>query len=679
MNKLSKIIFASASMFLGVVTACSLTACNPKKDTANNNTSTNSAANDVTLELPDTPFKYSYGLSKAIIEENIRNNVRTNGTITISGVNDSIGTHSITIVATKDGKSVSKSATLIIADDALTFTISNYVFTFEYGVTAATIESTIKASCSTNGALTVTGIDTSLGVHTVTVFAVKGNKSSSKTITVKILEGDVTLDISKDVFTFDYGVTAATIESTIKASCSSNGSISIYGIETTAGTHTVTVFAVKGNKSVNQTVVVKIIEDDVTLDISKDEFTFEYGVTAATIESTIKASCSSNGSISIYGIETTAGTHTVTVFAVKGNKSVNQTVTVKIVEDDVILDISKDVFEFEYETTANQIKNEILKYTSSNGTISFSDFSIGKAGSQTVVVYATKGNKSAFTTVTINIKEEVVINFEIAKTSYEFPYGKSSEFIKETISSQITTNGTIAFRNIPSSAGTYNVIVDSILGNKLVSKNVSVTIKNSSSVALDFTKTDFEFLYGQTVDEMITEIAKYTISNGTLEISSYFTNCGSGTFSITAKYNGNSTTKNINVTINPDKSKLKLTYISTTNSTSKLTIRLTVENNTGKDIDEFTFLVLIHDGTYGRGFFGKTVKFPINYGTSTTLKNGETNVLSLYTNYNSNFVIKRIEDYEFSSSDITGYDYDYLHGVSSFSWKWIIGDIVFTD
>ena len=645
---------------------------------------------NLVFDISKSSFEFDTTATISDIKSEIEKYVTTNGTLSYSTIEaGKTGTQTILVTSFLGSKGKSLSVTINIKEKEtdLVLNITKTSFEFDATATISDIKTEIEKYVTTNGTLSYSTIEAgTIGTQTIFVTSSLGLKSKSLSITINIKgpESNLVFDISKSSFEFDTTATVSDIKTEIEKYVTTNGTLSYSAIEAgKTGTQTIFVTSSLGlkSKSLSITINIKGPESNLVFDISKSSFEFDTTATVSDIKTEIEKYVTTNGTLSYSAIEAgKTGTQTIFVTSSLGLKSKSSSVTINIKDNtELVLEISKTSFNFIFEATVSDIKSEIEKYVTTNGTLSYSTIEVGKAGEQIVVIYATKGNNTVFKTVKINIDEEIIVNLNISKTEFEFPLGVSLSNIKEYISSFITTNGTVAFRNLSTSVGSYNVIVDSIIEHKIVSKNISVSIKGNDDVALELKKTSFEFLYGATAEDMILEIADYAITNGSLEIINMPTECGTHNVVLKAVNNGKESTKTISITINPNSKGLNFTKIATKYSSTELKIEVTIVNNTGKEISGVGFNILIHDGTYVRAAFSKDLEFPITYGSSQTLKNGETNVISLVLKYNSNFKAVPISSYIDGSVSTAGYDYNWISSVSSYSWRYSYSGLVYKD
>ena len=585
----------------------------------------------------------------------------------------------------------------------ITLNFSKDEFVFDYGVTADQIKNEIRNNITTDAtSFEIYNVFTTPGSYSAKIIATKEGKTITKFIKVTIgpkpeeSSSDViTISLSKTYFTFDYGVTEIQIENTIKNCVTSNASsIVIANISTDVGTYNAKVIGYKGGSSETRFVTVKIngipaessseIQqssasslEQITLSLTKNTFSFDYGVTEEQIKDEIAKYVVTNADyIDIDDVSTSVGSYNATVYAFKNGNYSTKIVTVEIKVNntqDLYLNITKDSFEFEYEATASEIKTEIEKYVSTNGTLSYSYFETGKAGEQTVVVYSTKGSKSSFKTVTINIKEEVIINLNVSKTYFEFVYGTTASEIQNKIKEFVTTDGTLTFRNISANPGYYTVSVDAIKGSKMVSKTVEVIVREQGEVALDVYKDSFEFKYGDEYETMLEEISKYVSTNGTLSLGTYGTDCGTYQVDLISTLNGKQRTKQITITIVPNDNKIRFQSFNSHDVTSsKFVAHITLQNNTGKEISSFTIRFVLNDGTYVRGIGDFSLTVP----STSSFKNGESLSVNLTFPYNSGFTAFPLSSLG-EVETVPGYDYNYYKSTSNASAKIFILEVVY--
>ncbi len=653
------------------------------------------------LDLKEDSFEFDYGVTKEEIIEEIKKNCSTNGKLFISDYYFKEMKYDeyfyVTIDSSEKAGSISKQVKIKINTEKLNFEISKTSFEFGLNATSDDIKNEISKYITTNGTVTFPEIKTgSISTSVIVITASNALESKSCNVTVAIKENAtsteaLSLALSKERFEFESGVTEEGIKDEIAKFVTTNASnIDIENVSTSAGEYNATVIGLRGEETVTKTVKVVIKAqasqgEALSLALSKEEFEFESGTTEEAIKDEIAKFVTTNARyIDIENVSTSVGEYNATVIGLRGEESVTKTVKVVIKDQanqgEVTLSLSKENFEFEFEATETEIKNEILKYVTSNGTISFSAISTGEAGDQTVVVYATIGSKTKTIMVKVTIKEEVIVTLDVSKTSFEFAYGTTTNAMQNTIKEFVTANGMVAIRDLTSEAGTHTVKVDSIIGNKMKTKEITVVVKASGNVALDFKKTSFEFLYGTTKDEMIEEIKNFIITNGTVTIDTLYTYCGTQTVTVKSQYFNSKATKTITVTINPDDSKIKATKLSASyDATNGVTFSITIKNDSGKEVSGFNLDVLCHDGTTVRAFSTINFTFPTQYGSSTTLKNDEENTIRLTQKYNSTFVTFPLDELSGMNGIYTGYDRDFFKNDPQFYWRHYITEVVYKD
>jgi len=653
------------------------------------------------LDLKEDSFEFDYGVTKEEIIEEIKKNCSTNGKLFISDYYFKEMKYDeyfyVTIDSSEKAGSISKQVKIKINTEKLNFEISKTSFEFGLNATSDDIKNEISKYITTNGTVTFPEIKTgSISTSVIVITASNAFESKSRNVTVAIKENAtnteaLSLTLSKEEFEFESGVTEEAIKNEIAKFVTTNASnIDIENVSASVGEYNATVIGLRGEESVTKTVKVVIKAqasqgEALSLALSKEEFEFESGTTEEAIKDEIAKFVTTNARyIDIENVSTSVGEYNATVIGLRGEETVTKTVKVVIKaqanQGEVTLSLSKENFEFEFEATETEIKNEILKYVTSNGTISFSAISTGEAGDQTVVVYATIGSKTKTIMVKVTIKEEVIVTLDVSKTSFEFAYGTTTNAMQNTIKEFVTANGMVAIRDLTSEAGTHTVKVDSIIGNKMKTKEITVVVKASGNVALDFKKTSFEFLYGTTKDEMIEEIKNFIITNGTVTIDTLYTYCGTQTVTVKSQYFNSKATKTITVTINPDDSKIKATKLSASyDATNGVTFSITIKNDSGKEVSGFNLDVLCHDGTTVRAFSTINFTFPTQYGSSTTLKNDEENTIRLTQKYNSTFVTFPLDELSGMNGIYTGYDRDFFKTDPQFYWRYYITEVVYKD
>ncbi len=654
------------------------------------------------LDLKEDSLEFDYGVTKEEIIEAIKKNCSTNGKLFISDYYFKEMKYDeyfyVTIDSSEKAGSISKQVKIKINTEKLNFEISKTSFEFGLNATSDDIKNEISKYITTNGTVTFPEIRTgSISTSVIVITASNAFESKSRNVTVAIKENAtnteaLSLTLSKEEFEFESGVTEEAIKNEIAKFVTTNASnIDIENVSASVGEYNATVIGLRGEESVTKTVKVVIKAqasqgEALSLALSKEEFEFESGTTEEAIKDEIAKFVTTNARyIDIENVSTSVGEYNATVIGLRGEETVTKTVKVVIKaqanQGEVTLSLSKENFEFEFEATETEIKNEILKYVTSNGTISFSAISTGEAGDQTVVVYATIGSKTKTIMVKVTIKEEVIVTLDVSKTSFEFAYGTTTNAMQNTIKEFVTANGIVAIRDLTSEAGTHTVKVDSIIGNKMKTKEITVVVKASGNVALDFKKTSFEFLYGTTKDEMIEEIKNFIITNGTVTIDTLYTYCGTQTVTVKSQYFNSKATKTITVTINPDDSKIKATKLSASYdaTTNGVTFSITIKNDSGKEVSGFNLDVLCHDGTTVRAFSTINFTFPTQYGSSTTLKNDEENTIRLTQKYNSTFVTFPLDELSGMNGIYTGYDRDFFKTDPQFYWRHYITEVVYKD
>ena len=655
------------------------------------------------FEISKTSFEFGLNATSDDIKNEISKYITTNGTVTFPEIKTgSISTSVIVITASNAFESKSRNVTVAIKEnatntEALSLTLSKEEFEFESGVTEEAIKNEIAKFVTTNASnIDIENVSASVGEYNATVIGLRGEESVTKTVKVVIKaqasQGEaLSLALSKEEFEFESGTTEEAIKNEIAKFVTTNARyIDIENVSTSVGEYNATVIGLRGEETVTKTVKVVIKAqasqgEALSLALSKEEFEFESGTTEEAIKNEIAKFVTTNARyIDIENVSTSVGEYNATVIGLRGEETVTKTVKVVIKaqanQGEVTLSLSKENFEFEFEATETEIKNEILKYVTSNGTISFSAISTGEAGDQTVVVYATIGSKTKTIMVKVTIKEEVIVTLDVSKTSFEFAYGTTTNAMQNTIKEFVTANGMVAIRDLTSEAGTHTVKVDSIIGNKMKTKEITVVVKASGNVALDFKKTSFEFLYGTTKDEMIEEIKNFIITNGTVTIDTLYTYCGTQTVTVKSQYFNSKATKTITVTINPDDSKIKATKLSASyDATNGVTFSITIKNDSGKEVSGFNLDVLCHDGTTVRAFSTINFTFPTQYGSSTTLKNDEENTIRLTQKYNSTFVTFPLDELSGMNGIYTGYDRDFFKTDPQFYWRYYITEVVYKD
>ena len=158
-----------------------------------------------------------------------------------------------------------------------------------------------------------------------------------------------------------------------------------------------------------------------------------------------------------------------------------ETVTVKILEGPSI-SMSKTSFEFNYGYTLDELKEEIEKYITANGTILFSGLGTDP-GTYNCRALAVKNNASVYKDFTVTILD--TLSFKFTEENLEFLYGTTFGEIKTAINNCIETNGTITYPDIDSSTvyscNTYFVKVTSTYKGVSETKEFHFAIKPDSS------------------------------------------------------------------------------------------------------------------------------------------------------------------------------------------------------
>lgn len=644
------------------------------------------------FNISRTSFSFEAGVTEAEIKAEIAKYITTNGTVSYSTIDTSVGTHTVEVTSTISNGTAYKSASqyvsisIVSPTDTLTMSVKKTSFEFIYGKTEAEIKAEILKNVESNGQVEVNNISTNVGTSTVTIISKLGTQTKSENVTVTITN-DAVLDFSKTSFEFDYGVTVSQIQNAIYNNLLTNGDITYSNISTNVGTQTVRVTATKGSCIITKEVTVTIKEvqaETLYLNLSKEEFTFNYGVTEDQIKEEIAKYVETNGTnIDIENVSTSVGESTVTVVAIKGNETKTLTAKVTITEkvsNDLTLEISNTNFEFVFEATEAEIKAEIAKYVTSNGTVTIGNILTGEAGTQTVVVSSVLDNKSAYKTVSVTIKPEVILNLDISKTSFEFVYGTTLNEQINVIKKFVVTEGGLSFANLSTAAGTYQVVVYAIKEHKTIAKNITVTVKNSGDAALDLLADSFEFTYGVTESEMIQEISNYAITNGTLSLGSVPTSCGTHQVNLIATYNGKTSAKEVNITIVPNDKRINLqsfseypAKLSVDGSTCGLNI--TLKNDSGKDIEKFDLNVcIVVNGNLVAFMPFSNLTLPIS---QKTLNQGETSTFRLGVKYNSQFESISYSEFQSLSGYYSGYDYNTLKTCTSFTVYTTINNVVY--
>ena len=408
------------------------------------------------FSLTKTNFEFDYGTSKQEIETEIKKYISTNGVISFSAFDTTTsGTKIAYVTSTLFSQSRSELVNITIKEQSqtseLSFSISKSDFEFNYGVTKQEIETEIKNYVTTNGEIFFSTYDTTVGTKMLFVGASLGSQSQSESITLVIKEqnqsNNLTFSLSKTEFEFNYGVTKQEIETEVKKYVTTNGEIFFSTYDTTSGSKMVFVGASLGNQSTSESVTILIKEqsqsNDLTLSVSQTTFTFTSKDSVEYIQNEILKYVSSNGQLSISGVSNIVGSYDVYIFAALDGKSTYESITLIIVEAAEI-EMSKTSFEFDYGTTEEEFKEEISKYITTNGTITYIGLSnVTSVGSYSCRVFVTKNNTSAYKDITVSIADKGVV--KLTKSDFEFKYGTTYKEIKEEISKFIVTNCEISF------------------------------------------------------------------------------------------------------------------------------------------------------------------------------------------------------------------------------------------
>lgn len=404
-----------------------------------------------------------------------------------------------------------------------------------------------------------------------------------------------------------------------------------------------------------------VLKEETTLycNLTQTTFTFNYGVTKNQISNTIRDSLSTNATtVYVLNSNTNVGTYTVTIEAyLKSEKIIkNATVIIRAVEEKLQFLMTKDSFEFDYGTTVNEIKTEIAKHITTNGTVSYSTIDVTKTGTQFVFVAASKGTESISQSIYITIlTEEEKLKFSMTKESFEFDYGTTVDEMKTEIAKYITTNGEVNYLKLSD-----EFAVGSHTARIFVTKNSSsaykdITIIISDKGVLKLSKEDFEFSYGITYKEIKDEISKYIITNCEISFPDIDDNnvlaCQSYYMNLTGKYKGESITYKMYFDIVPDDSNVKVTGLAdiTTLSTQQ-TYTISITNNSGKAIDSMIVSVYLYVDGIVRSCSA------LSFDPTDDLANGETRIFNVRITYKSEFAPFSIDEV---GTHNAGYDYNF--------------------
>lgn len=515
--------------------------------------------NDVTLSFFKKSFEFQEGISKEYIEKEIKRNMATNGTVSFSDFTLTPGEKIVAVTSTYNGKSKTESVIVKITQAQMIFSLTKTNFEFDYGTSKQEIETEIKKYISTNGVISFSAFDTTTsGTKIAYVTSTLFSQSRSELVNITIKEqsqtSELSFSISKSDFEFNYGVTKQEIETEIKKYVTTNGEIFFSTYDTTSGSKMVFVGASLGNQSTSESVTILIKEqsqsNDLTLSVSQTTFTFTSKDSVEYIQNEILKYVSSNGQLSISGVSNIVGSYDVYIFAALDGKSAYESITLIIVEAAEI-EMSKTSFEFDYGTTEEEFKEEISKYITTNGTITYIGLSnVTSVGSYSCRVFVTKNNTSAYKDITVSIADKGVV--KLTKSDFEFKYGTTYKEIKEEISKFIVTNCVISFPEESDSrvfyCSTWYVNINATYKGETTTHKIYFDIvpdesKIKSTRLYDVTATSSKMTYsleiannsGKTITSI--KVLVYMYVNGTVR--------SFGIYELTGKSIGNGTTYTI--------------------------------------------------------------------------------------------------------------------------------------
>ena len=423
--------------------------------------------------------------------------------------------------------------------------------TIEVGKTE-TLVATVTPANATNKAVTWTSSDTSIatvsssgvvtgvkaGTATITVKTTSGNKTATCTVTVKNPVISVTgVSLNKSTTTIEVGKTE-TLVATVNPSNATNKSVTWSSSDTSiatvsnsgvvtgvkAGTATITVRTVDGNKTATCNVTVKTPTVQVTgVSLNKSTTSVEVGHNT-TLIATVMPNNATNKNVTwtssdesvatvsnglVTGVK--AGTATITVKTVDGNKTA--TCTVNVVETSVpvtgvglnkqpmSLNIGMDE-QLIPTVTPNNATNDNVVWTSSDSsvaTVSLAGVVTGiKAGSVTITVRTVDGNKTATCEVTVIDPTIYVTGVNINKTELSIDIGKT-ETLVATVTPSNATNKSVTWASSDTSIvavsdsgivtgvkeGTATITVKTVDGNKTATCEVTVIKEEDSQEPID--------------------------------------------------------------------------------------------------------------------------------------------------------------------------------------------------
>ncbi len=367
-------------------------------------------------------------------------------------------------------------------DDKKDITSTDIITSTETSTSKSTSISTSKSTSTSTSKSTSTSTSKSTSTSTSKSTSTSTSKSTSTSTSKSTPVVELSFSISKDLFEFAYGVSVDDIEAEIKKYVTTNGTISFSTISTTVAHQTIYVSASLGNKSMGQTVTVNIKEAELSLSISKTTFDFIYGVSPSDVATEIKKYVTTNGEISIVDIKISLGTHEVSVFATRGNDSKFVKVTVNIIEG-ASINLSKTSFEFNNGTTLDEMKEEITKCITTNGTISFTGLET-QPGTYNCKVFAVKNNSSVYKDFTVTVLDTLI--FKLTQEKLDFLYGTTWGDIKSAVNNCIVTNGSYSYTDEISSStvlscGEYYMNITATYKGQTETKKLYINVNPDSS------------------------------------------------------------------------------------------------------------------------------------------------------------------------------------------------------
>ncbi|MDR1222621.1 MAG: Ig-like domain-containing protein [Tannerella sp.] len=318
------------------------------------------------------------------------------------------------------------------------------------------------ASVSTSGLVTAKAA----GMATITVTTVDGNKTATCAISVTPATVSVTgvsLNASSrsltvgDVFQLTATIAPASATNKAVSWSSSNGnvaSVSTSGLVTAKaiGRATITVTTADGNKTATCIVDVTaatVAVTGVSLDVSTRSLTtgqtFQLTATVSPANATNQAVTWSSSNSTVAEVDASglvtagsAGTATITVKTVDGNRMATCTVTVTnatVAVTGVSLDVSTrslttgQTFRLTATVSPADATNQAVTWSSSNSTVAGVDASglvtAGSAGTATIMVKTVDGNRTATCTVTVTNATVAVTGISLNITEQNLPVGQT--------------------------------------------------------------------------------------------------------------------------------------------------------------------------------------------------------------------------------------------------------------